>query len=129
MDLAARAEQLAGQRLGREQMSAGAAGGEHEGPRSQLASPESAPGQREHHPHAEPERQHRGSAIRQKRQGHALGRDQVQARGHVDRRLQPELDQQAGRSEQDEQAAFLRHSRKSAQHDEREQRDDGEADD
>ena len=39
MHLAAPAEQLDGQRLGREQMAAGAAGREHEGPRSQLASP------------------------------------------------------------------------------------------
>ena len=41
----------------------------------------------------------------------------------------PNWIEQAGRREQDEEAAFLRHPRKPAQHDEREQRDDDEADD
>src|SRR5919201_2850881 len=51
----------------------------------------------------------------------------MQARRHVNGGLEPKLNQKPGCREQDKQVAFLGHSRKSAEHDKREQCNNGEA--
>ena len=73
------------------------------------------------------ERDQRRAAIGNERQGHALGRHQVQIDRHVDRALNAEQHDEAGSRETAERILVARRREQAAQHDEGEQRDDQHA--
>jgi len=85
--------------------------------------------QRQHHPHAQGNGDHRRSAIAEEGQRHALGGEQVDGHTHVDNRLDAELRQHPGHRQYDEQVVFSAHAGQAAQHDKGEKAQDKQAGD
>ena len=86
-------------------------------------------GQRQQHAHAQTDREGRGSAIRNERQRHALGRHQPERREQIHHGLKAEARDEAGAAKHDEHVLLPRQAQQAAQHDEAEHADQQQTDD
>ena len=99
------------------------------GPCAEFQLPRHGPlaGQPQRKAHGQRHGEQRGAAIRDERQGHALGREQADIHGHVDQSLQAEQHDEPRHRVPDEAVGLLRRLGQTTQHDEGEQSQQNQA--